>query len=137
MVIGIDFDGTCVRHEYPEIGKDIGAIPVLKRIIEYGHDIILFTMRGDLNDDNTLNDAVDWFKSNDIPLFGINKNPTQSDWTNSPKAYCNLYIDDSSLGCPLIEDTDVSYYNYVDWKKVEIILTNMGVFGHPEEDEYL
>ena len=48
MVIGIDFDGTCVRHEYPEIGKDIGAIPVLKRIIEYGHDIILYTMRGDL-----------------------------------------------------------------------------------------
>jgi hypothetical protein len=33
MDICIDFDGTCVTHEFPNIGKDIGAIPVLKRKI--------------------------------------------------------------------------------------------------------
>lgn len=31
MILGLDFDGTCVTHEFPKIGKDIGAIPVLKK----------------------------------------------------------------------------------------------------------
>jgi hypothetical protein len=29
MYIVIDFDGTCVAHEFPKVGKDIGAVPVL------------------------------------------------------------------------------------------------------------
>ena len=33
MVIGIDFDGTCVTHEFPFVGIDIGAVPVLKELI--------------------------------------------------------------------------------------------------------
>jgi len=28
MEICIDFDGTCVTHEFPKVGKDIGAVPV-------------------------------------------------------------------------------------------------------------
>lgn len=34
MVIAVDFDGTCVTHEFPKIGKDIGAIPVLRELVE-------------------------------------------------------------------------------------------------------
>ena len=45
MDICIDFDGTCVKHEFPEIGEDIGAAPVLKELIANGHRLILFTMR--------------------------------------------------------------------------------------------
>lgn len=45
MVIAVDFDGTCVTHEFPKIGKDIGAIPVLRKLVEKGHQIILYTMR--------------------------------------------------------------------------------------------
>jgi len=48
-----------------------------------------------------LDDAVNWFKENDIPLYGINENPTQKNWTNSQKAYGHLYIDDCALGCPM------------------------------------
>lgn len=29
-IIGIDFDGTVVTHDFPKIGKDIGAVPVLR-----------------------------------------------------------------------------------------------------------
>ena len=47
MYIAIDFDGTCVTHEYPNIGKDIGAIPVLKQLVKDGHKLILYTMRSD------------------------------------------------------------------------------------------
>ena len=47
MTFNIDFDGTCVTHAYPLVGKDIGAQAVLKRLVDAGHQLILFTMRGD------------------------------------------------------------------------------------------
>ena len=34
MDIVLDFDGTCVTHEFPKIGKDIGSAPVLKELIK-------------------------------------------------------------------------------------------------------
>jgi hypothetical protein len=34
IVIAVDFDGTCVTHEYPRVGQDIGAVPVLKKLVE-------------------------------------------------------------------------------------------------------
>ena len=33
MIIAVDFDGTCVSNEFPRVGKDIGAVPVLKKLI--------------------------------------------------------------------------------------------------------
>ena len=115
MEICIDFDGTCVTHAYPEIGKDIGAVPVLERIISEGHKIILFTMRSG----KELQEAVNWFLENEITTFGININPSQIRWTSSPKAYGQLYIDDAALGCPLIKNLEVSSRPYVDWEEVE------------------
>ena len=45
MEICIDFDGTCVTHDYPRVGRDIGAVPVLKELVKNRHLLILFTMR--------------------------------------------------------------------------------------------
>lgn len=98
MIIAVDFDGTCVTHAYPEIGQDIGAAPVLRELVANGHKLILWTMRSKA----TLLDAVEWFKFNSIPLFGVNTNPEQREWTDSPKAYAQLYIDDAALGAPLL-----------------------------------
>lgn len=117
MIIGIDFDGTCVTHEYPGIGRDIGAEPVLKELIDAGHKLILLTMRSGQN----LEEAITWFRERDIPLFGVNKNPEQSAWTDSPKAYCNLYIDDVALGVPL-RTSSMDSRPYVDWGKVREML---------------
>jgi len=138
MNICIDFDGTCVSHEFPSIGKDIGAIPVLKELVNNGHNLILFTMRSDRiensdtgDDDITditgyfLTDAINWFKENDISLYGIQTNPTQKNWTTSPKAYGELYIDDAALGCPLIYEE--GHRPYVDWEKVKEMLIEMGL----------
>ena len=47
MTINIDFDGTCVTHDFPNIGKSIGAERILKRLTDNGHQLILFTMRSD------------------------------------------------------------------------------------------
>ena len=41
MIIAVDFDGTCVTHKYPDIGEDIGAVPVLKELVDKGHRLIL------------------------------------------------------------------------------------------------
>jgi hypothetical protein len=30
-ITGIDFDGTCVTHDFPRIGQDIGATDVVAR----------------------------------------------------------------------------------------------------------
>lgn len=102
--ICIDFDGTCVTHEFPKVGRDIGAQRVLKRLAEAGHKLILWTMRSDGREDGStpLSDAVKWFETNGIPLFAINGNPDQASWTSSPKAYAQLYIDDAALGAPLL-----------------------------------
>ena len=115
MYIAVDFDGTCVTHDYPRVGKDIGAVPVLKMFIESGHKLILNTMRSG----DELADAVQWFIDNDIPLYGVNENPTQKSWTASPKVYANLYIDDAALGCPLKMDRAVSDRPFVNWDAVE------------------
>jgi hypothetical protein len=139
MDICIDFDGTCVAHEYPDIGKDIGAIPVLKELVEKGHRLILFTMRSDrkkkkkvdgqevIVEENVLTEAVRWFADNGIPLYGVQKNPTQRFWTSSPKAYGHLYIDDAALGCPLILDDPNSDRPYIDWVRIREMLVENGV----------
>lgn len=133
MEIAIDFDGTCVTYEYPETGKDIGAEPILKKLVEKGHNLILFTMRSDNNNYNDgltvendgLTKAVNWFKERNIPLYEIQRNPTQDNWTQSPKCYAQLYIDDAALGCPLIYPEKGR--PYVDWAEVEQILIKQKV----------
>jgi hypothetical protein len=121
MYIAVDFDGTCVTHEYPRVGRNIGAVPVLKKLVDAGHKLILNTMRSG----DELADAIKWFIDNDIPLFGINENPTQKSWTASPKVYANLYIDDAALGCPLTTDSFPFVKPYVDWIEVEKQLIKM------------
>ncbi len=135
MVINLDFDGTCVTHEFPRVGKNIGAERVLKRLVENGHQLILFTLRSDRKEakpviDSSiqnvtgkfLSDAVRWFKENNIPLYGIQSNPTQHNWTTSPKSYAEMMIDDSALGCPLKYDFSISKRPFVDWNQVEKML---------------
>lgn len=113
LVIAVDFDGTCVTHEYPYMGSDIGAVPVLKELTDAGYRLILTTMRSG----KTEKEAVKWFKDNDIPLWGVNKNPEQKSWTSSPKVYADLYIDDCALGVPLTTSAS-STRPYVDWARV-------------------
>lgn len=123
MIIAIDFDGTCVTHNYPAIGRDIGASKVLKQIVASGHKLILYTMRSG----KELDAAVEWFKSHDIPLWAANYNPEQEEWTSSPKVYANLYIDDAALGTPVINNYTYSDRPYVDWSAVRAMLAQMRI----------
>jgi hypothetical protein len=119
VVFGLDYDGTTVSHEYPKVGKDIGAQRVLRRILEAGGLLVLNTMRSG----KELADAVKWFSDNDLPLYGVGENPTQKQWTSSPKCYAHIYIDDAALGCPLVK-CENGERDYVDWAAVEKLLFN-------------
>ena len=123
MYIAVDFDGTCVTHDYPRIGKEIGAVKVLKRLVEAGHKLILNTIRSG----KELQDAIHWFNKNEIELYRVNENPTQKHWTTSPKVYAHMYIDDAAFGCPLRNVPDFSDRPFVDWDSIYRQLIRMGV----------
>ena len=115
--IVLDFDGTVVKHRYPDVGEDVGATPVLRRLVKNGHRLILCSMRSRNSDGvDTLQPALKWFEDNNIPLYGINENPSQKAWTSSPKIYGHIYIDDAALGAPL----------KTDWGAVSLYLLHYG-----------
>ena len=116
--LGVDFDGTCVDHRFPEIGADVpNAVEVMKDLIDKGFGIVLFTMRSGVY----LDEAMAWFSKHKIPLMGVNRTPDQDRWTSSPKAYAKFYIDDAAIGAPLI-DMDGFARPCVDWIKVLMII---------------
>lgn len=122
-IIAVDFDGTCVTHRYPNVGENIGAAPVLKKLVDNGHRIILLTMR---DSGKVLRDAINWFKENNIPLYGINQNPNQT-WSDSRKVYANYYIDDQAVGCPILyESNGIGFY--VDWKRIDEWFKQQGLY---------
>ena len=121
-IIAIDFDGTCVTHEYPHVGMDIGAAPVLRELTDQGCKLILYTMRSG----KLLKDAKAWFAENNIPLYAANENPEQKSWTSSPKVHADFYIDDAAVGCPLTFREDMRR-PYVNWEKVRELLIRDGI----------
>lgn len=98
MDILIDFDGTCVTHEFPLVGKDIGAAQVLRDLVSNGHRLVLFTMRAE---DCSIQPAIDWFAENGIALYAVQRHLEQHKFTSSPKALGDLMIDDTALGVQL------------------------------------
>lgn len=129
MYIAVDFDGTVVTHEFPRVGVNIGAAPVLRYLASHGHKIILNTMRSSTDRAmrckfNHLNEAVDWFNRNGVPLFGVNYNKDAT-FSNSPKVHADLFIDDRGLGIPLKRDHN--NVEYVDWEGVVSILAIKGL----------
>ncbi len=126
MKIAIDFDGTCVMHEFPAIGLDCpNAVKVLRELVADGHELFLYTMRSRI----FLEHAVDWFKLRSIELSGIQYDPDQSRWTSSNKCYANIYIDDAALGAPLIH-SDLGR-PYIDWIKVKQMINALDVEPNP------
>ncbi len=123
LTICVDFDGTSVMHEYPEIGNDVPhAVRTMKDLVAQGHRLILWTMRSD----ESLDDAVSWFQNRGIPLFGVQVNPEQHEWTSSRKCYANIFIDDAGFGAPLIYPSRGRAY--LDWLKVR------EYFGLPNDE---
>ena len=116
MIYAVDFDGTIVTHRYPKMGSPVpNALNVLDRLQGEGHKIILYTMRSGAE----LLEAVKYLKDQRISLYGVNENPDQKEWTDSPKVYAHRYIDDAAVGCPLVQPYYTSDRPWVDWFEIE------------------
>lgn len=97
MIIAVDFDGTIVEHEYPEIGKPkLFAFETLKALQEKGHFLILWTYRAG----KELQQAIDFCKQNGLEFYAVNKSYPEEvyDDTISRKIIADIYIDDRNVG---------------------------------------
>lgn len=116
MIIAVDFDGTLVRQDFPNISDEApGAFRVLRKLQADGHKLILHTMRSDCPQRKYLQEAVNYCRERGIEFWGVNRNPEQHTWTSSPKVYAQVYIDDLALGVPIKDGV-------VDWEQVEDLL---------------
>jgi hydroxymethylpyrimidine pyrophosphatase-like HAD family hydrolase len=95
--IAIDFDGTIVEHQYPEIGKEkLFAFQTLKELEKKGARLILWTFRTG----KELEDAVEFCRKNGIEFYAVNKNYPEEilDDSVSRKIDADIYIDDKNVG---------------------------------------
>lgn len=95
--IAVDFDGTIVDHQYPEIGKEkLFAFQTLKELEKRGARLILWTFRTG----KELDDAVEFCRKNGIEFYAVNKNYPEEifDGSVSRKIDADIYIDDKNAG---------------------------------------
>lgn len=99
MTIAVDFDGTIVTHDYPNIGRPIPfAIESLKQLQKVDHhQLILWSCReGEL-----LQQAVDYCRQRGLEFYAVNSNfPEENthDGLGARKLTADLFIDDRNLG---------------------------------------
>lgn len=97
LKIAIDFDGTIVEHEYPDIGKDkLFAFETMRELQKHGALLILWTFRAG----EELDEAVEYCRKKGIEFYAVNKNYPEEkfDSSISRKINADIYIDDKNIG---------------------------------------
>ena len=103
VIICIDFDGTLVEHDFPNIGKPMPlAFETLRAMKREGYLLILYTCReDDCGKRKYLTEAVEFCRAHGVEFDGVNATPIEHDFREKGsrrKPYANLYIDDCSYG---------------------------------------
>ena len=99
MTIAVDFDGTIVKHRYPDIGEEIPfAVDTLKALQQRHHKLILWSVReGEL-----LDEAVEWCRKRGLEFYAVNRDYPEETTDNNPhfsrKLKVDVFIDDRNLG---------------------------------------
>ena len=99
MVIAVDFDGTIVKHRYPEIGEELPfATETLRMLAKDHHRLILWSVR----EGKLLDDAVEWCRQRGVEFWAVNKDYPEEDVENnnhySRKLKADFFIDDRNIG---------------------------------------
>ena len=69
MIIAVDFDGTIVTHEYPNIGKEIPLQSQHSKIQEdFHYRLILWTVR----EGDKLEEAVEFCRKRGLEFYAVN-----------------------------------------------------------------
>lgn len=96
-IVAVDFDGTIVKDNYPEIGEpNLNMVAVLKNLSKLGVKLILWTCR----DDDLAQEAVEFCKSYGLEFNAVNENVIESKTltgNDNRKVYADLYIDDKAI----------------------------------------
>lgn len=100
MIIAVDFDGTIVEHEYPQIGREIPfATDTLRALIADHHKLILWSVR----EGHLLDEAVEWCRERGVEFYAVNRDfPEERGTSNnqhfSRKIKADMFIDDRNVG---------------------------------------
>ena len=130
MNIYLDFDGTVVEHDYPQIGNlNPNSLEVIKKLQDAGHNIILNTMRVEF-DDGPMQEAIDFINFNkSIAGIKIQHQTEQKIYPprwNLDKIENDIFIDDIAPNIPLIKAPVVGGF-MVDWVEIEKQLRQKGI----------
>jgi len=90
MILAIDFDGTIVDHQYPEIGDlKPNAVETIQQWHNAGHQIIIWTCR---HTDSDIIPMKEFLNENKIPYDAINDNVgIKSSWQPFPKILADIH----------------------------------------------
>ena len=112
MYIAVDFDGTIVEDQYPDIGKEKRfAFMTLKALQKEGHQLILWTYRSG----KFLEEAVAFCRQNGIEFYAVNRSYPEEELDEtqmSRKIRADVFIDDRNIG------------GFVEWGKVWQMINN-------------
>jgi len=91
LVVAVDFDGTLVENNFPEIGEpNKEVMQYVRDKKEEGAIIILWTTR----QNDFLQEALDFCEQYDIPIDYANRNAPGIGFETSNKIFADIYVDD-------------------------------------------
>lgn len=108
MIVAIDFDGTIVEDQFPDIGKmRIGAKEAINKLYDAGYTIIIWTCRTKIHKAR----CVEFLARNGIKFHYINEscktNVMKYGGIDTRKVYADIYVDDKGLLKPLPSWEDI------------------------------
>lgn len=102
IIYAVDFDGTIVENDFPNIGKlHEGVRDYILEKHDEGHTIILWTTR----QNEKLDEALKFCIENGIPIDYVNENVPWLEFDTSDKIFADVYVDDRSYN-PFKDDLD-------------------------------
>lgn len=93
-IYAVDFDGTLVENDFPDIGEPKeDVIEYVREKKREGAVIIIWTTR----QNEFLNKALNFCKEHDIPIDYANENVPWLEFETSRKIFADIYIDDRAV----------------------------------------
>lgn len=102
-IVAVDFDGTLVRDNFPEIGVELNSTcNTIRQAQKLGIKTILWTSRTGEH----LEAAIKWCEEHNLHFDAVNQNIAEVialTGQDTRKVYANAYIDDKSMDRDCLE----------------------------------